>query len=78
MLNLSEKTYKNISDKYFNLLLLAVVIIGFVPESGKKLVFVFLFASGYIPISILVANLIVQDGHGGLPLFAKSPKSFIY
>jgi len=78
MLNLTEETFKTISDKYFILLLFVAVLIGFVPESGPNLVFVFLFASGYIPLSILVANSIVQDGHGGLPLLAESPKSFIY
>ncbi|MBN2662761.1 MAG: arsenic efflux protein [Bacteroidales bacterium] len=78
MLNLTEETFKNISDNYFVLLLLVAVLVGFIPESGPNLVFVFLFASGFIPLSILVANSIVQDGHGGLPLLAESPKSFVY
>jgi hypothetical protein len=35
-----------------------------------------MFVSGTIPLSILIANSIVQDGHGALPLFAESKKSF--
>lgn len=78
LLNLSEETFKNISENYFILLLLVAVLVGFIPESGPNLVFVFLFASGFIPLSILIANSVVQDGHGGLPLLAESPKSFVY
>jgi len=37
-----------------------------------------MFFAGQIPFSILLANSIVQDGHGALPLLAESKKSFIY
>jgi hypothetical protein len=60
------------------LVLLIAVIVGIIPESGPHLVFVTLFASGSIPFSILLANSIVQDGHGALPLLAESRKSFLY
>jgi hypothetical protein len=33
--------------------------------------------NGTIPFSILMANSVVQDGHGALPLFAESKKSFV-
>jgi hypothetical protein len=32
---------------------------------------------GTIPFSILLANSIVQNGHGSLPLLAESKKSFV-
>lgn len=57
-------------------ILLAAVLIGVIPESGPHIVFLTLFFSGTIPFSILLANSIVQDGHGALPLFAESKKSF--
>ena len=57
-------------------ILLVAVLVGFIPESGPHLVFITLFAGGAIPISILIANSIVQDGHGSLPLLAESRKSF--
>ncbi|MBN2682242.1 MAG: arsenic efflux protein [Bacteroidales bacterium] len=66
-----------IVDNHFYVLLVAVLI-GIIPESGPHLVFVSLFVSGSIPLSILLANSIVQDGHGSLPLFAESKRSFLY
>jgi len=59
------------------IVLIVAVVIGVVPESGPHLVFVTLFVSGAIPISILIASSIVQDGHGAIPLLALSKKSFI-
>ena len=41
------------------------------------MIFIFLFLNGMIPFSILLANSIVQEGHGGLPLLAESPSYFI-
>ncbi len=65
-----------IGDNLYIILLIAVLI-GIVPESGPHLFFVILFASGNLPLSILLANSIVQDGHGSLPLLAESRKGFI-
>jgi hypothetical protein len=59
-------------------ILLMAILIGFIPESGPHLIFVVLFFSGTIPFSILLANSIVQDGHGALPLLAESRKNFLY
>lgn len=59
------------------LILLIAVLVGVIPESGPHFVFVLLFANGSIPLSILLASSIVQDGHGSLPLLAESRKSFI-
>lgn len=60
------------------LVLLVAVLIGMIPESGPHIIFISLFVSGAMPISILLANSIVQDGHSALPLLAESPKSFIW
>lgn len=56
--------------------LAVAVAVGFIPESGPHLVFVTLFAAGTIPLSVLVASSIVQDGHGMVPLLAHSRKDF--
>jgi hypothetical protein len=57
-------------------ILIIAVLVGVIPESGPNLIFVILFFHGTIPFSILLANSIVQDGHGALPLLAESKKSF--
>jgi len=60
------------------MVLLVALLVGLIPESGPHLVFVTLFASGTIPFSILLANSIVQDGHGMIPMLAESKRGFIY
>ncbi len=64
-----------ISGNLFIVLIVAVLI-GIIPESGPHYVFIASFANGTIPLSILLANSITQDGHGMLPLLAESKKSF--
>ncbi len=59
------------------LLLVIACLVGLIPQSGPHMIFVTLFASGSIPGSILVANSIVQEGHGMLPLLAYSRRAFI-
>jgi hypothetical protein len=59
-------------------MLLVACVFGLIPESGPHLVFVTLYAQQSIPLSILVANSIVQDGHGMLPMLAHSRRDFIY
>ena len=59
------------------LVLLIAVLVGIIPESGPHFIFVILFASGALPFSILLANSIVQDGHGSLPLIAESRRGFV-
>ncbi len=56
---------------------LMAVIIGFIPVSGPHMIFITLFFNNTIPFSVLLANSVVQDGHGALPLFAESKRSFI-
>jgi len=67
---------KIIGDNVYVVLLIAVLV-GVIPESGPHLFFVILFASGNLPLSILLANSIVQDGHGSLPLLAETRKGFL-
>lgn len=59
------------------IILLIAVLMGIIPESGPHLVFVTFFSRSLLPFSILLANSIVQDGHGMLPLLAESRKDFI-
>lgn len=58
------------------LALAAAVLLGLIPDSGPQLVFVTLFAQGVVPLSVLVASAVVQDGHGMLPLLAESWREF--
>ncbi len=58
-------------------MMLLAILVGIIPESGPHMVFITLFAQGHIPFSVLLANSIVQDGHGMLPLLAESRRAFI-
>jgi hypothetical protein len=57
--------------------LVVAVLVGLIPESGPHMVFVTLYATGSLPLGILLANSIVQDGHGALPLLAVSRTGFL-
>lgn len=65
-----------ITNNMFIVLLLAVII-GIIPESGPHLIFVTLFMQGSIPMSILLASSVSQDGHASLPLLAESKYGFL-
>jgi hypothetical protein len=58
-------------------LLVAACVVGLIPESGPHIIFVTLYANGVIPLSILLASSIVQDGHGMLPMLAHSRREFV-
>ncbi len=51
--------------------------VGVLPQSGPHLVFVLLYSQGALPLSVLVASSVVQDGHGMLPLLAFSRSDFV-
>ena len=68
---------KNLISENLYLVLIVAVLVGIIPESGPHMIFLTLFISGTIPISILIANSIVQDGHGMLPLLAESKRGFL-
>ena len=65
-----------ISDNTVLMILLATLI-GIIPESGPHMIFVTLYASGIVPLPVLLASCISQDGHASLPLIAESKSSFI-
>lgn len=58
------------------LMILLATLVGIIPESGPHLVFVTLYASGIVPLPVLLASCISQDGHASLPLIAESKASF--
>lgn len=62
-------------DNVFLMVLIAALV-GIIPESGPHLIFVTLFASGIVPLPVLVASCISQDGHAALPLLAEDRPSF--
>ena len=59
------------------LVILLAVALGCIPQSGPHMVFVTLFATGLVPLSVLLASCISQDGHAGLPLIAASRRDFL-
>ena len=59
------------------LMILLATAIGIIPESGPHLIFVTLYASGIVPLPVLLASCISQDGHASLPLIAESKSSFL-
>lgn len=64
-----------ISDNTVLMILLAAAV-GLIPESGPHLIFVSLYAGGIVPLPVLIASCISQDGHSSLPLLAEDRKSF--
>lgn len=65
-----------ISDNTILMILLATAV-GIIPESGPHMIFVTLYASGIVPLPVLLASCISQDGHASLPLLAESKSAFI-
>ncbi|MDO5322293.1 MAG: putative manganese transporter [Bacteroidia bacterium] len=59
------------------LMIILAALVGCIPESGPHLIFVTLYASGVIPLPVLLASCISQDGHASLPLLAESKTSFL-
>ncbi len=70
------QTQFNLSNIFENVegiwILLAATLVGVIPLSGPNVVLVMLFANGFVPFSVLLANSIVQDGHGLLPILGFS------
>ncbi|MCQ2249469.1 MAG: arsenic efflux protein [Bacteroidales bacterium] len=65
------------ANKVYFLCLLAAILVGLIPISGPHWVFALLYFGGVMPFGALLANCIVQDGHGAIPLFAESKRDFI-
>jgi len=66
-----------IGNNVFLMIILATLV-GIIPESGPHMIFVTLYASNIVPLPVLLASCISQDGHASLPLLAESKRSFIY
>ena len=60
------------------LMIILATLIGIIPESGPHMIFVTLYAAGVVPLPVLLASSISQDGHASLPLIAESRKSFLW
>jgi hypothetical protein len=58
--------------------LLSACGVGLFPISGPQMIFVVMFSERVIPFSILLANAIVQDGHGMLPLLSYSLREALF
>ena len=58
------------------LMILLATLIGIIPESGPHMIFVTLYAAGIVPMPVLLASCISQDGHASIPLLAESKMSF--
>lgn len=59
------------------LMIVLATLVGIIPESGPHLIFVTLYASGIVPLPVLLASCISQDGHASLPLLAESRSSYL-
>ena len=59
------------------LMIVLATLVGIIPESGPHLIFVTLYASGIVPLPVLLASCISQDGHASLPLLAESKRAFV-
>lgn len=59
------------------LMILLATLVGIIPESGPHLIFVTLYASGIVPLPVLLASCISQDGHASLPLIAESKRTYL-
>ena len=60
------------------LMIILATLIGIIPESGPHMIFVTLYAAGVVPLPVLLASCISQDGHSSIPLLAESKKSFVW
>lgn len=53
------------------------ILVGLIPQSGPHMAFVTMFADGLLPLPVLIANCIVQEGHAGLPLLSESKGAWL-
>ena len=53
-------------------ILIAASVIGILPISGPNIILLTMFVNGMVPFSVLLANSLIQDGHGLLPILGYS------
>lgn len=58
-------------------MIVLATLVGIIPDSGPHMVFVSLYAAGIVPLPVLVASCISQDGHASIPLLAESKQAFL-
>jgi len=56
--------------------LVVACLVGLIPQSGPHYIFIMLYGGGALPLAVLVANSVVQEGHGLLPMLAHSRRAF--
>ena len=61
-----------LQQKTMFFILILASLIGLLPISGPNVFLVVMFSKGLIPFSVLLANSIIQDGHGLLPIMGFS------
>ena len=62
---------------HIGLMLLAAILIGWIPQSGPHYLFIQLYFTSAIPFGVFFANAIVQDGHTSLLLLAESRRRYV-
>ena len=63
-----EQIHLDFSSTSMFYVLLIASLVGILPISGPNVFLIVMFAKGLIPFSVLLANSIIQDGHGLLPI----------
>jgi len=58
-------------------ILILASLVALLPISGPNIFLIVMFSQGLIPFSILLANSIIQDGHGLLPILGFSIKDAV-
>lgn len=65
-------------DIYRFLIILAVLLISFIPVCGPQIFVVTLFGQGYIAFSAFSANSISQNGHAGLAMLSIDKRAYFW
>jgi hypothetical protein len=68
---------RGIVSNYPGLILISALLIGIIPDVAPQFIFVFMFAEGVIPFSVLLTSSMAQNGHALLPLLSYSLKDTI-
>lgn len=62
---------------HIGVMLLAAILVGWIPQSGPHYLFIQLYFTSAIPFGVFLANAIVQDGHTSLLLLAESRRKYV-
>jgi hypothetical protein len=80
VINLCLETFdlKGFIEDHLLWVLLFASLVAIIPDSGPHFIFIFMFNEGVIPFSVLLANSIIQDGHGMLPLLSYTVRGVMF